>query len=155
MPQTHNWRLCFACRKICFKFKNYFYHESYRVIKQSLYTWWLQYRKIQVMFKVSPASLQTFIDTPNCVLEDRVQYSTVRIPNVFCNGHLQTINCVGIVLRVFCAVIMRCTETFWSPLIISPVLKEEWKETLCIARDSLTQQYTDSVMTRLHVSAVK
>jgi hypothetical protein len=34
------------------------------------------------MFKVSPASFQTFIDTPNCVLEDCVQYSTVRIPNV-------------------------------------------------------------------------
>jgi hypothetical protein len=43
------------------------------------------------MFKVSPASLQTFIDTPNCVLEGRVQYSTVRIPNVFCDGHLQII----------------------------------------------------------------
>jgi hypothetical protein len=27
------------------------------------------------MFKVSPASLQTFIDMPNCVLEDRVQYT--------------------------------------------------------------------------------
>jgi hypothetical protein len=26
------------------------------------------------MFKMSPASLQTFIDTPNCVLEDRVQF---------------------------------------------------------------------------------
>ena len=35
------------------------------------------------MFKVSPAGLQTFIDAPNCVLEDRVQYSTVHIPNVF------------------------------------------------------------------------
>ena len=45
------------------------------------------------MFKVSPASLQTFIDKPNCVLEDRVQYSTVHIPNVFCDGHLQLINC--------------------------------------------------------------
>jgi hypothetical protein len=31
------------------------------------------------MFKVSPASLQTFIDTPNCILEDRVQDSTVHI----------------------------------------------------------------------------
>ena len=41
------------------------------------------------MFKVSPVSLQTFIDTPNCVLKDRVQYSTVHIPNVFCDGHLQ------------------------------------------------------------------
>jgi hypothetical protein len=46
------------------------------------------------MFKVSPASLQTFIDTPNCVLEHRVQYSTVHIPNVFCDGHLHVINCV-------------------------------------------------------------
>jgi hypothetical protein len=35
--------------------------------------------------------------TPNCVLEDRVQYSTVHIPNVFCDGHLQIINCVRIV----------------------------------------------------------
>jgi len=49
------------------------------------------------MFKVSPASIQTFIDTPNCVLEGNVQYSTVHIPNVFCDGHLQIINCVGIV----------------------------------------------------------
>jgi len=46
---------------------------------------------------VPPASLQTFIDTPNCVLEDRVQYSTVHIPNVFFDDHLQIINCVGIV----------------------------------------------------------
>jgi hypothetical protein len=52
---------------------------------------------------MSPASLQTFIDTPNCVLEDRVQYSTVRvqystvhIPNVICDVHLQIINCVSI-----------------------------------------------------------
>jgi hypothetical protein len=65
----------------------------YRVIKISLCTSWLQYRKLQVMFKVSPASLQTFIDTPNCVLKDRVQYSTVHIPNVFCDGHLQIFSC--------------------------------------------------------------
>jgi len=57
------------------------------------------------MFKVFPASLQTFIDTPNCVLEDRVQYSTVHIPNLFCDGHLQIISYVGIV-------IVRCKETF-------------------------------------------
>jgi len=47
--------------------------------------------------KCPRASLQTFIDTPNCVLEDRVQYSTVHIPNVFCDGHLKIITCVGIV----------------------------------------------------------
>ena len=46
------------------------------------------------MFKVSPASFQTFIDTPNCVLDDRVQYSTVHILEVFCDGHLQLINWV-------------------------------------------------------------
>jgi hypothetical protein len=51
------------------------YTVLYRVIKKSLGTWWLQYRKLQVMFKVSPASLQTFIDRPNFVLEDCVQYS--------------------------------------------------------------------------------
>jgi hypothetical protein len=49
----------------------------------SLCTWWLQYRKLQVMFKVSPASLQTFIDTPNCVLEDRVQYKSTHTNAIF------------------------------------------------------------------------
>ena len=49
------------------------------------------------MFGVATASLQTFIDMPNCVLEDRVQCSTVHIPNVFCDGHLQIISCVGII----------------------------------------------------------
>jgi hypothetical protein len=34
------------------------------------------------MFKVSPSSFQTFIDTLNCVFEDRVWYRTVHIPNV-------------------------------------------------------------------------
>ena len=43
---------------------------------------------------MSPTSLQTFIDTLNCVLEDRVHYRTVHILNVFCDGHLQFINCV-------------------------------------------------------------
>ena len=72
-----------------------FHRSYYRVIKKSLCTRWLI--KLQVMFKVSPARLQTFIDTPNCVLKDCIQYSTVHIPNVFCDGHLQIINCVGIV----------------------------------------------------------
>jgi len=57
------------------------------------------------MFKVSLASLQTFIDTLNCVLEDHVQYGMVHIPNVFCDGHLQIISCVGIV-QIHC---VRCT----------------------------------------------
>ena len=45
-----------------------------------------------------PAGLQIFIDTSNCVLEIRVQYSTVHVlPNVFCDGHLQITSCVGTV----------------------------------------------------------
>ena len=36
-------------------------------------------QKVTSKFKVSPASLPTFIDTPNCVLKDRVQYSTVMV----------------------------------------------------------------------------
>jgi hypothetical protein len=91
--------------------------------KTSLCTWWLQYRKLQVMFKLSPASLQTFIDTPNCVLEDRVQsstvrivqYSTVRIVNVFWDGHGKCLKMFRIFFHVFCTVIIRCTETIWSP----------------------------------------
>jgi hypothetical protein len=51
-------------------------------------------QKVANNVQSDPASLQTFIDTPNCVLEDRVQYSTVHIPNIFCDSHLQIINCV-------------------------------------------------------------
>jgi len=61
------------------------------------------------MFKQSPASFQTFIDTPNCVLEDRVQYSTVHIPNVFCDGHFSN-------HQLYCTVIVKCTETFDHPV---------------------------------------
>jgi hypothetical protein len=35
------------------------------------------------MIKVYSASIQTFIDTPNCVLVDRVQYSTVHTAMYF------------------------------------------------------------------------
>jgi hypothetical protein len=51
------------------------------------------------MSKVSSANLQTFIDTPNCVLEDLVQYSTVHIPYVLCDGHLQRIASDGNCLK--------------------------------------------------------
>jgi hypothetical protein len=36
---------------------------SYTVIKKSLCTWLLQYRKLQLMFTVYPASLHTLINT--------------------------------------------------------------------------------------------
>ena len=87
--------------------------HTHRVIKMSLCIWWLQYRKLEVMFKVFLAHLQTFSDTPNCVLPYRVQYNTVRIPNVFCDGHLQIISCVGIVL--YCN--HQVQRDFWSSCI--------------------------------------
>jgi predicted amidophosphoribosyltransferase len=64
------------------------------------------------MFKVSPASLQIFIDTPNCVIEDRVQYSTVHIPNVLCDSsnHQLCGDCSNTLS--FCAVIIRCKRLF-------------------------------------------
>jgi hypothetical protein len=61
------------------------------------------------MFKMSPASLQTFINTPNSVLEDRVQYSTVRIPNVLCDGHPQITVSDFKYLKQFC-VLLYCNH---------------------------------------------
>jgi hypothetical protein len=40
----------------------------------------------------------------------------VHISNVFCEGHLQIINCVGIVQIHW---VFHCTETFWSPCIFT------------------------------------
>jgi hypothetical protein len=67
------------------------------------------------MFKVYPASLQTFIDIPNCVLEDRVQYSTVHIPNVFCNGHFKIIICVWIAFVCF----LYCNHQVYRDILIT------------------------------------
>jgi len=66
------------------------------------------------MFKVSLASLQTFIDTPNSVLEDRVQYSTFHIPIY----SVMVIFNSSIVWGLLCTVIVRCRYTFWSPCIL-------------------------------------
>jgi hypothetical protein len=60
--------------------------QIYRVIKKSLCTWWLQYRKLQVMFKVSPADSRHLL-TRRTVLEDRVQYSR---PSVSPNSNYVT-----------------------------------------------------------------
>jgi len=49
------------------------------------------------MFRVSPARHQTFIDTPNCVLEDRVQGNTVQILIIFSDSYLQIMKFVGTV----------------------------------------------------------
>jgi hypothetical protein len=108
------------------------------------------------MFKVSSTILQTFFDIPNCVLEDRVQYTTYIIyiqgdqkvsvhlmitiqkvtsnvqsvprqsPDIYWHAELcsrrPTIyiyihTYIFLLLRVFCTVTIRCTQTFWSHCI--------------------------------------
>jgi hypothetical protein len=46
-------------------------------------------QKVASNVQSGPRQSPDFIHTPKCFLEDRVQYSTVHIPNVFCDGHLQ------------------------------------------------------------------
>jgi hypothetical protein len=56
------------------------------------------------MFKVSPASLKTFIDSPNHVLEDRVWYSMVHIPDIIL---VSVRNCFKYFCMFFCTVVIR------------------------------------------------
>jgi UDP-2,3-diacylglucosamine pyrophosphatase LpxH len=89
----------------------------YRVIQKSQCTWWLQYRKLPVMLKVSPASLQTL----TAIAADRQSQRDTRLtltpsvsPISWLRYHGKWLKLFKIFLRVFCAVIVRCTETFWS-----------------------------------------
>jgi hypothetical protein len=75
----------------------------YRVIKKPL--WWSQYNT--VTFKVSPASLQTFIDT-------RLTLTPSVIPNSNYVIMISDWYCLKYFCLFFCTAIMRCTETFWS-----------------------------------------
>jgi hypothetical protein len=77
--------------------------------QKSLSTWWLQYRKLPVMFKLSSASLQTFIDT-----------RLTLTPSAFPNSNYVIMVSDGIFKNIFarfCTVIIRYTDTFWSPCI--------------------------------------
>jgi hypothetical protein len=78
--------------------------QMYRVIKKSLH---LMITIQKVMFKVSPASLQTFIDT--------LTVTPSVIPTLCYHG--TWLKLFKIFLCVFCTVILRCTRTFWSPCI--------------------------------------
>jgi hypothetical protein len=117
--------------------------------KKSLFTWWLQYRKSQVMFKVSPASLQTFIDTPNCVLEDRVQYNTVRIPNVFCDCHLQIIESIWNIFVCF----LYCNHQVYREILIT--LYNRLMFVPCIVWLRIIDQLTWEAPWRWHMDAEK
>jgi hypothetical protein len=84
---------------------------KYRVIKKSLCTWWSQYRKLQVMFKVSAASLKTFIDTRLTLTPSVIHNSNYAIM-------VSDWNC----LKYFCVFFYcnhRVHTNFWSPVISS------------------------------------
>ena len=63
----------------CFRTKMVSSYNStkYRVIKKSLCTWWLQYRKLQVMFKVSHPPFSRHLLTRRTVFSKTV-FSTAR-----------------------------------------------------------------------------
>jgi hypothetical protein len=76
----------------------------YRVLKKSLYAWWLQYRKLQVIFKVSRHLLARL---------------TVFSKTVFIIAHSECIMFKILHFCVFfCTVIVRFRETFWSLSVI-------------------------------------
>jgi hypothetical protein len=85
------------------------------VVKKSLFTWWLQYRKLQVMFKVPPRQSPRHLVTRRTVFL-KIVFSIARYTFRMCS--------VMAIFRssVVCTVIVRCTETFWSPCIMSTCL---------------------------------
>jgi hypothetical protein len=101
-------------QKVCFDFLcNFFFLVTvrrYNVIKKSLCTRWLKYRKLQAMFKVSPASLKTFIDT-------RLTLTQSVFPNYNYVIMVSDLNCLKHFYVFFCTVIIRFREIFWSPCI--------------------------------------
>jgi hypothetical protein len=79
----------------------------YKAIKKSLCTWWLQRRKLQVKFEVSPVSLQTFIDT-------RLTLTPSVIPNYNYVILVNDWNC----LKYFC-VILYCNHQVHRDFLIT------------------------------------
>jgi hypothetical protein len=72
-----------------------------RLIKTSLCTWWLQYRKLQVMFKVSPASHQIFID-PLAERQDQEDTGLTLTPSVIPNSNYVIMVSDWNCLKYFC-----------------------------------------------------
>jgi hypothetical protein len=84
-------------------------HSNIQGDQKSLCTWWLQYRKLQVIFKSDCLGThrQGHGDT-------RLTLTPFVIPN--CNYVIMVSDWNGLKYFVcFYIVIIRCTETFWSP----------------------------------------
>jgi hypothetical protein len=88
--------------------------KVYKVIKKSLCTWWLQYRKLQIM-------LPHYLAQSDCLAADRQGQGDTRLtltPSVIPNSNYVIMvsdwNCLKYFCVFFCTVLIRCTETFWS-----------------------------------------
>ena len=89
----------------------------YRVIKKSLWTWWLQYIKLQVIFKVSPPVSRHLLTHRNVF--SKTVFSIAR--SIFWMFSVTAIVNSSIVWGLFEYPEFYCkgqvTETFWSPCI--------------------------------------
>jgi hypothetical protein len=98
-----------------------FYHsiyvssKLYRVIKLSLCTWWLQYRKLHVLRASLLGSTWLLGSRPPGSGGNMILTLT---PSVIPNSNYVIMvsdwNCLKYFCVLFCTVIIRCTETFWS-----------------------------------------
>jgi hypothetical protein len=88
-----------------------FRDNIYRVIKKSLCTWWSQHTSL----------LPHYLAQSDCLVADRQGQGDTRltltssvIPNSNYVIMVSDRKCLKYFLRVFCTVIIRCKETFWS-----------------------------------------
>jgi hypothetical protein len=100
---------------MCLVGASFWYVLLYRVIKMSPFTWQLQYRKLQAMFKVSPASLQACFETLNCVLEDT---RLTLIPSVVPNSNYVIMVSDWNSLKYFC-VFLYCNHQVHRDFLIT------------------------------------
>jgi hypothetical protein len=76
--------------------------------QKSLCTWWLQHRKLPVMFKVPPPVSRHLLIRQG---DTRLPLTPSFIPNS------DYVIMVSDWKFCFCTLIIRCTETFWTPCV--------------------------------------
>jgi hypothetical protein len=105
-----------------------------------LCTWWLQYRKLQVMFEVFPASLQTFIDT-------RLTLMPSVIPN---SNYVFMVSDRN--FKIFLCVFLYCNHQVHR-LSDHPIRQPDWDQgwdSRLGQRSAIFQQCCAEVMLRTH-----
>jgi hypothetical protein len=92
------------------------------VIKKSLCTWWLQYRKLQVMFKLYPSNFQTVAQS-ECLAADRQGKGDTKltltpsvIPNSNCVIMVSDWNYLKYFYVLFCTISSGAQRLFDHPV---------------------------------------